>query len=222
MKTHRNYLIAAVLTSVVTGAGAIAISLATGPDANAAPQSTSSSNNTTPATIVPQDNSVKEKLTDNSFVEKAALNNMKELELSKLALQKSQNQKVKKFAQTIVKNSSETIAQLKTVAAPYRLEVPQQLNAEHRKMVTEMQQLSGAKFDETYADLMKKGQDTTVGLFDNAAGEATLNAELRVFAHNQLPVLRQNQKLAHALITSASSQPAASATPTHKKTGIDS
>ncbi|HEY3699143.1 MAG TPA: DUF4142 domain-containing protein [Spongiibacteraceae bacterium] len=216
MKTHRNYLIAALLTSALTGAAAIAISIATGPDANAGAQTSA-----TPSTVVPQDSSVKEKLTDNSFVEKAALSNMKELELSKLALEKSQNQKVKKFAQTIVKNSSAAIAQLKTVAAPYRLEVPQQLNAEHRQMVTEMQQLSGAKFDETYADLMKKGEDTTVGLFDNAAGEATLNAELRVFAHNQLPVLRQNQKLAHALITT--SQPAASATPAHKKTnGVDS
>jgi hypothetical protein len=47
---------------------------------------------------------------------------------------------------------------------------------------------------------MKKSQDTTVALFDNAAGEPTLNVELRVFANQTLPALRSRQKNTHTLI----------------------
>ena len=175
----------------------------------AAPQ-----DHTTPS-VAPTDATTKEKLTDNSFVEKAAQSNLRTLELSKLALEKSQNKKLKNFAQSAVKNSSDSMTKLKEVASNFRLDVPQKLDANHQQMVSELQQLSGQKFDEAYADLMKKSQDATVGLFDNAAGQPTLNAELRVFANTQLPMLRKDQKRVHALSAPA---PAA-AEKSSRKTG---
>ena len=189
MKAH----IAKSLVACIT-----ALCVTAAPVINAAPQ-----DNAKPSVVAPADSSNKETLTDSSFVEKAALSNLRGIELSKLALAKSQNKKLKNFAQNVVKNSSASMAKLKEVASPYRLEVPRKLDAEHQQMVTELQQLSGQKFDETYADLIKKSQDTSVGLFDNAAGQPTLNAELRVFANTQLPTLRKDQKRAHALVTPA-------------------
>lgn len=158
-----------------------------------------------PTAVPPADSSIKEKLTDSSFIEKATLNFMKDTELSKLALLKSQNKKLKRFSQQILDDSIRTIAQLKTIAATQRIDIPQTLNASQRQMISQVQQLSGEQFDATYVDLMKKAQDSNVGLYDNAAGESTLNVDLRVFANKQLPWLRKNQKSAHAL-----SQPAAS------------
>lgn len=186
------YLATALAASAITLAAA-SVGYAAEPQSNAK----------LPTVVTPSDSSVKEKLTDGSFVEKAALISMKDMELAKLAVEKSQNKKLKKFAKKVAASSSSSMQQLKQVAAAYRLEVPQQLSSDQRKMIDEMRQLSGPKFDQSYADVMKKSQDTTVGLYDNAAGQNTLNAELRVFANKQLPLLRQNQKLAHALSQTA-------------------
>jgi putative membrane protein len=193
MKTSFNYLASVLAVAGTITAGSISLSYATAPEAAGK----------LPSVVTPADSTIKEKLTDSSFVEKAALSSMRDSELAKIALQKSQNKKLKKFAQKVVDGSSSTIGKLKQVASTYRLDVPQALSADHRKMVEQMQQLTGSEFDQTFADVMKKVQDTTVGLYDNAAGQATLNAELRVFANQQLPMLRQNQKLAHALSQTA-------------------
>lgn len=152
-----------------------------------------------PALVTTTDASVKDKLTDSSFVEKAAESNIEKATLSKIALQKSQNPKLKKFAQKIVDSSSDTMAKLKTAASENRLDTPTQLTANQKNTIAQIQQLNGSEFDLAYVDVIKKSQDSTVALFDNAVGEATLNVNLRVFANQQLPKLRENQKLAHAL-----------------------
>lgn len=155
--------------------------------------------NKKPTTIVPQDSSSKEKLTDSTFVEKAAAGGLAEVELSKIAVNKTQNKKIRKFAETMIKDHDAANAKLKQIASANHLQIPAKINTEQQKMLSELQSLSGADFDQTYVDIMKKDHDTTVGLFDNAAGEATLNAELRVFANQTLPTLRAHQKHAHAL-----------------------
>lgn len=187
MKTYP--MIALTLAGALSVAG---ISISTG-YADAKPDTKS------PAIVTPTDSSVKEKLTDSTFVEKAAQSTIEKAALSKIALQKSENKKLKKFAQKVVDNSSATMEKLQTVASENRLSAPQQLDVDQKNMIAQMQQLNGADFDLAYADLMKKTQDSTVALYDNAVGERTLNVNLRVFANQQLPVLRENQKLAHAL-----------------------
>lgn len=187
MKTYTMIAITLVAALSIT-----AISISTG-YADAKPEAKS------PTIVAPTDSSAKEKLTDSSFVEKATQSNIEKATLSKIALQKSENKKLKKFAQKIVDNSSQTMEKLQSVAAENRLSAPQQLDADQKNMIAQMQQLKGADFDQTYADIIQKTQDNTVALYDNAVGEGTLNVNLRVFANQQLPTLRENQKLAHAL-----------------------
>ncbi len=187
MKTYT--MIAATLVAAVSVAG---ISISTG-------HADAESDAKTPTVVTPTDSSAKEKLTDGSFVEKAAASNLERNTLSKIALQKSENKKLKKFAQKIVENSSTSMKKLESVAAENRLELPSQLQTDQKNMIAQLQQLSGAEFDATYADIMQKVQDSAVALFDNAVGEGNLNANLRVFANQQLPTLRENQKLVHAL-----------------------
>lgn len=168
----------------------------------ATPPAPTISAQTKPSDVPPHDNSVKEKLTDSSFVAKAAAGSLTEVELSKIAQEKSSNKKIKKFAASMVKDHEATNTKLKEIAATNRLDIPTKLDAAHQKMVDELKALSGAQFDQTYVDLMKKDHDTTVALFDNAAGESTLSVDLRVFANKTLPTLRAHQQHAHALSTS--------------------
>lgn len=160
-----------------------------------------------PTVVTPTDSSLKENLTDNSFVEKSAENLLKDSELSKVALKKTSNAKLKEFAQRIADGSKSSLQQLNQVATAHQLRVPTQLSPEQHATLDQLQVLKNEEFDQTYVSVMKKSQDALVGLYDNASGQATLKSELRQLAAQQLPALRQNQKLAHAL-----SQPAA-ATP---------
>lgn len=155
-----------------------------------------------PTNTIPQDNEVKEKLRDGTFVEQAALSGMAEVELSRLAISKSQNPKMKKFAEATLKEQTASHAKLKQVADQGRLELPEKLNAGYASIIGELKSLSGAEFDKAYINIMKKNQDTTVALFDNAAGEPTLSVDLRVFANQTLPSLRARQESTHTLIDS--------------------
>ncbi len=183
--------------------------------ADSKPATNTSPTVTTPTVVAPTDSSMKEKLTDFSFVEKAAQRSVEENKLSTMALQKSNNSKLKKFAQKSANTSTQTLEKLRTVASENRLNVSTELTETQKTMMTQMQQLKGSEFDHAYADLMKKTQDATVGLYDNAAGEGSLNVNLRVFANQQLPELRKNQKLAHAL--KATTQESATATPNKRE-----
>jgi putative membrane protein len=153
-----------------------------------------------PTAVAPQDHEAKEKLKDDTFIAQAALNGMAEVEISKLAAAKATNPKLKKYATAAVKDQTANNLKLKQIAAQNRLDIPEKLQPQFVKMINELNSLSGAEFDKNYINLMKKSQDTTVALFDNAAGEPTLNVELRVFANQTLPALRSRQKNTHTLI----------------------
>lgn len=153
-----------------------------------------------PTQVGPLDSGSKVQLTDQSFVEKAALGGLGEVEVSKLAVEKTTNKKIKKFASTMITDHEKSNIKLKQIATTNRLSLPAGLTSDQQKLLAELKALSGENFDRAYVDIMKKDHDTTVGLFDNAAGEAKLNPELRVFANQALPALRGHQKTAHALI----------------------
>jgi putative membrane protein len=153
-----------------------------------------------PTATGPQDNQVKEKLKDNTFVEQATLSGLAEVEFSKLVISKSENQKLKRYASVVLKEQAESNAKLQQVATQSRIDTPEKLNPEYLKIINELKSLSGEEFDRAIINILKKNQDTTVALYDNAAGEPTLSVDLRVFANQSLPSLREEQQNTHALI----------------------
>jgi putative membrane protein len=146
-----------------------------------------------------QDGAAKGKLTDADFVAMATQSGLTEIEVSQLAVEKSQSPKLRKFAQRIVKDHTAANTQLKQLATESRIPVPAQLDPAHQQEVDKFKQLSGRDFDSAYIAQMKKDHDTVVGLFDNAAGQSDLNVQLRVFANKNLPALRKHQDFAHKL-----------------------
>ena len=154
---------------------------------------------TLPSAAQPPDGSAKTRLTDARFVSQAAIGGMAEIQLSKLAIQKSSNPKLKKFAEQMLEDHQATAIKLKQIAQKHQLAVPTALDAAHRQTIAELQGLDGEAFDRTYVNVTKQDHDTTVGLFDQAAGETALNRDLRDFAAQTLPVLRMHQQHAHQL-----------------------
>jgi putative membrane protein len=147
-------------------------------------------------------------LTNDSFVEKAAISNQAEIELSSVAMNKSQDSKIKRFAQQMVADHTAASKELMQLAQSKGIEAPKELDRSHRSALDKLAKLDGPAFDRAYSEQMKDDHDRTVTLFAAAAEDNSLDAELRQFANKILPKLRSHQHEAHTL---ADNEPTAAA-----------
>lgn len=135
--------------------------------------------------------------TSASFVAQAAQGGMTEVALGKLALTKSQDAAVQKFAQRMVTDHGKANAELATIAKAKGIEPPKALDAPHEAMVESLESKNGAAFDEAYSQHMNMDHSKAISLFEGQAmGE---DAELAGFARKTLPTLKEHKAMAEQL-----------------------
>ena len=132
------------------------------------------------------------------FWTEAAQGGMTEVELSNLALQKSQNEEVKKYAQMMVDDHTKANDELKTLAQSKGVTLPTEINAKQMAVKSKLNGLSGDAFDKEYISTMVKDHDKTVKLFQTEADKGS-DAEVKAFAANTLPTLKAHQTEAHTM-----------------------
>lgn len=139
------------------------------------------------------------------FVQMAGMAGMFEVESSRIALQKSQNQQVKDFAQQMITDHTKANEQLKSVVQSpgVKATVPQALDSKHQKMIDQLNAASGAEFDTKYIKMQLEGHKGAVALFTNYAKSGD-NKDLKSFASETLPTLQHHLKMVQSL--SAGSQ----------------
>jgi putative membrane protein len=135
-------------------------------------------------------------LTPKEFVAQASAGGQAEVELGKLALQRSQAPDVRAFAQKMVDDHGKANAELASLAKAKGMELSGP-NDEQRAMIEGLRKKSGKDFDAAYAAAMSKDHDEDVSMF-SAAGTLQ-DAQLADFARKALPVLTQHQQMAHQL-----------------------
>ena len=124
---------------------------------------------------------------------------MLEVQASQLALQRATDPEVKQFAAQMVKDHEKVNEQLKTLVAPMKAPPPAELPMMMRTKLNSLSKEQGAKFDDEYMD--KIGVDAhkdTVKLFEKAAKDLD-DPELRKFAADTLPSLKQHLTMAQQL-----------------------
>jgi putative membrane protein len=132
-----------------------------------------------------------------TFVKKAALDGMTEVELGKVALTKSQDANVRKFAERMVKDHGKANTELATIAKSKQLDVPKTLDAEHQAMVQALSSKSGAAFDSAYGEHMNADHSKAIALFEGASSSS--DADLAGFAKKTLPTLKDHKQMADDL-----------------------
>jgi len=132
-----------------------------------------------------------------TFVKKAALDGMTEVQLGKIALSKSQDPAIRKFAQQMVDDHTKAGAQLESIAKSKGIDVPKELDAEHKAMVQSMNAKSGASFDAAYSEAMNMAHAKAVALFEGAS--KSTDRDLAGFASKTLPTLNEHKEMAHSL-----------------------
>ena len=145
-----------------------------------------------------QTTDMKKSQKQDKFWTEAAQGGMTEVALSNLALQKSQNEDVKKYAQMMVDDHTKANDELKTLAQSKSVTLPTAINAKQMAMRDKLNGLSGDAFDKEYINMMVKDHDKTVKLFQTEADKGS-DTDVKAFASNTLPTLKSHQTMAHSM-----------------------
>jgi putative membrane protein len=135
---------------------------------------------------------------DSAFAMKAAQANLAEVELGKLALQKSTSDDVKKFAQQMVDDHSKALDELNDVAGKKNITLPSALDAEHKKLSDRLSKLSGAAFDRQYMPAMVDGH-RNVAAEVRKESQSGSDPDLKAWAAKTLPTVEAHLKHAETV-----------------------
>jgi putative membrane protein len=147
-----------------------------------------------------------------TFVKKAGITNLFEIQAGMIAEQKTDNNKVQDYAKMIVSDHQKAQNELKAAAKDINgVTVPQSLDQKHSKLIKRLQSTSDAKFLQTFKGQQVKGHKEGVKLFQDY-GEAAQNPKLKQFAQQTLPVLKKHLQHAQNLPTTVSAPTVGSGT----------
>lgn len=132
-----------------------------------------------------------------TFVKKAGLGGMTEVELGKIAQTMAKDPKVRTFADDMIKDHSKGNTELATLAKTKGLAVPTALDSEHSAIVQKLSGKNGSDFDAAYAKQMMEDHNKTIALFEGAAKSS--DKDVAAFAERMLPTLEKHKKMADAL-----------------------
>jgi putative membrane protein len=138
------------------------------------------------------------RMVDADFAADTAAGGVAEIEMAKLAKEKSTNEAVTAFADQMIADHGAASAQLKQVAAKLGWTLPTDMGPRHRETYANLEKLSGAQFDAAYRLAMVSDHSKTVAAFQQQA-EYGKTPELSAFARTVLPKLQHHLEMAQAL-----------------------
>jgi len=135
---------------------------------------------------------------DQQFIRKAAQGNLAEVELGKLAVQKSLSNDVKRFGQQMVDDHGKAMDHLKQLAAKKALRLPSSPDASMSATAKRLSKLSSDQFDNAYMAQMLKDHKVDVDDF-RKENKITPDRDIRGFVTETLPILEDHLKKAETI-----------------------
>jgi len=135
---------------------------------------------------------------DPQFAMEASRGGVEEVELGRMAAQKSRNPDVKRFGERMVTDHSKANAELKQLAASKGITLPGELSAEQKAEVERLSKLSGAEFDREYMSMMVADHDKDVAAFQEESQQGS-DSDIKAWASKTLPTLQEHQRMAHEI-----------------------
>jgi putative membrane protein len=135
---------------------------------------------------------------DKSFYEEAAQGGISEVDLGKLAGEKSNDQKVKDFAAMMVKDHSAANEKLKSLAASKDISLPTSSSTAQLATKAKLEVLTGSTFDKSYIESQVKAHTDTEALLRKEI-DSGQDADAKAFAKSILPTVRSHLKAIRAI-----------------------
>ncbi|KQM72672.1 hypothetical protein ASE74_22625 [Pedobacter sp. Leaf216] len=126
---------------------------------------------------------------DSKFTTQAAVGGMAEVELGKMALEKSSNPQVKEFATMMVKDHGMANTELMAIAKQKNITLPSTVDDEHKKKMDDLSKKTGADFDKAYVSAMVDGHKSTLKLMEDESKNGK-DADLKAFATKTAPIVQ--------------------------------
>ena len=135
---------------------------------------------------------------DSKFAVDAANGGLLEVAMGQLAVQKSQNARIKSFGSMLVVDHTKANNELKALAANKNVAIPPSLSENAQKHVDELSKKAGKEFDKAFIDMMVDDHKGDIDLFEKTADKAT-DTDFKSFASGKLPTLRMHLDTAKAI-----------------------
>lgn len=131
-------------------------------------------------------------MSDKRFLKNAAEAGNFEIEGSKLALGKSKDADIQRFARMMTDDHAQAALKLKDLATRRNVKLPKEPSLVQQAKLKYLEMRDGAKFDKSYAThIGVAAHEQAVKLFEDAAEDAE-DADIKKFAADTLPVLKKH------------------------------
>lgn len=131
---------------------------------------------------------------DQNFAMQAAMSDMFEIQSSQLALQKSRNPAVLRFAQTMIDHHTMTSQKLATLATQKGATVPMALDPVQQQRIAALDS-SGRRFDRMYLAAQVTGHREAVQVYQTEIARGT-DPEMKMLAQQTLPMIQEHLAMA--------------------------
>jgi len=135
------------------------------------------------------------KFSDTHFVDHAYTAGQNEIIMNRMALERSRNEDVRKFAQKMLEDHGKNNQELTLVVSELRIAVPDKPLPEQEKDMRHLVSNEVKDFDKEFMDHMVMDHEKAVKLFEQASKELK-NEKLKEFATKSLPTLKEHLKMA--------------------------
>ncbi len=132
-----------------------------------------------------------------SFIKNGIEGGLTEIKASGLALTKSNNQRVIRFAKMMVDDHTKAGNELMKIESDKLVLEKDLINSNHQIVLSQLSQKSGSAFDKAYLQMMIVDHENTIKLFDGASR----NTDVRIskFAVQTLPSIKMHLDSAKAI-----------------------
>jgi putative membrane protein len=135
---------------------------------------------------------------EQDFMIKAAQANLAEIDMARIAMQKSQNPDVKDFANMIQKDHTEALEDLAGLMKDKGMSQPNILSPDAKADIEKMTALSGAEMDREFINAMVADHQKAIAMFREKANIAQ-SPDVKNYAEDQLPTLEMHLEKAQKL-----------------------
>lgn len=136
---------------------------------------------------------------DREFIVMAAQGNNAEIQTSRLALQKSTDQEIRRYAQQMIDEHSRANERLAAVAAQYGVTLPSDPGPLNTAIAQQLTPLNGAEFDRAYMEAQENAHLRSIGLYRTVIQQGQA-ADVQAYASAILPSVDNHYQMANQMV----------------------
>jgi putative membrane protein len=138
---------------------------------------------------------------DRLYVTEAAQGGMAEVEMARLALQRSRNNEIRQYAQHMIREHTPVNQQLMQLANRKRITAPTTIGPKYQAAIARLSQFSGRDFDQAYKEEAGINLHLEYLVVQRRQSELGQDTDLRAFASKNIPVAMRHLQMGQRLLT---------------------